>query len=208
MPNKISPTCPFCAIATAHPPLPPSSALQTIPQQHDNSYPGSSSRSHAFLVLSTKYVLAFLDIMPLSKGHILVTTREHYEKVGELGVRIGEELGRWLPIVSRVGMRVIFGQSSAVEEHHWNLVQNNGERAAQVVPHVHFHIIPRPPLVSADAMAQSPGWTMFGRGRREDLDDDEGEELAKLLREELAREVKRVKQEEGIDLDVERDYRL
>lgn len=127
-------------------------------------------------------------------------------------------------------MRVIFGQSSAVEEHHWNLVQNNGiyslslhtfpeayaklakliagERAAQVVPHVHFHIIPRPPLVSADAMAQSPGWTMFGRGRREDLDDDEGEELAKLLREELAREVKRVKQEEGIDLDVERDYRL
>lgn len=30
--------------------------------------------------------------MPLSKGHILVTTREHYEKVGELGVRIGEEV--------------------------------------------------------------------------------------------------------------------
>ena len=57
-------------------------------------------------------------------------------------------------------------------------------------------------------MAASPSWTMFGRGRREDLDDDEGEELARLLREELAREVKRVKQEEGIDLDVDRDYRL
>jgi diadenosine tetraphosphate (Ap4A) HIT family hydrolase len=85
---------------------------------------------------------------------------------------------------------------------------DTGERAAQVVPHVHFHIIPRPPLVSADAMAASPSWTMFGRGRREDLDDDEGEELARLLREELAREVKRVKQEEGIDLDVDRDYRL
>lgn len=83
-----------------------------------------------------------------------------------------------------------------------------GARAAQVVPHVHFHIIPRPPLVSADAMAASPSWTMFGRGRREDLDDDEGEELARLLREELAREVKRVKQEEGVDLDVDRDYRL
>ena len=126
-------------------------------------------------------------------------------------------------------MRVIFGQRSAAEEHHWNLVQNNGipplphihqdyllnvttkwagARAAQVVPHVHFHIIPRPPIVSADAMAASPSWTMFGRGRREDLDDDEGEELARLLREELAREVKRVKQEEGVDLDVDRDYRL
>jgi diadenosine tetraphosphate (Ap4A) HIT family hydrolase len=95
MPTKTSPTCPFCSIATAHPPLPPSSALQTIPQQlqqYDSSFPGSSQRSHAFLVLSTKYVLAFLDIMPLSKGHILVVTREHYEKVGELGVRIGEEV--------------------------------------------------------------------------------------------------------------------
>lgn len=98
MPTTTSPTCPFCSIATAHPPLPPSSALQTIPQQQDNSYPGSSQRSHAFLVLSTKYVLAFLDIMPLSKGHLLVVTREHYEKVGELGVRIGEEVYSSLPI--------------------------------------------------------------------------------------------------------------
>lgn len=83
-----------------------------------------------------------------------------------------------------------------------------GERAAQVVPHVHFHIIPRPPLASADAMAQSPSWTMFGRGRREDLDDEEGEKLAQLLRKELAREVIRVKQEESIDLDIDTDYRL
>lgn len=36
--------------------------------------------------------------MPLSKGHILVVTREHYEKVGELGVRIGEEVYLSLPI--------------------------------------------------------------------------------------------------------------
>lgn len=97
--TETSLTCPFCAIASAHPPLPPSSALQTIPQQQDNSYPESSQRSHAFLVLSTKYVLAFLDIMPLSKGHILVTTREHYEKVGELGVRIGEEVCLSLPLL-------------------------------------------------------------------------------------------------------------
>lgn len=41
---------------------------------------------------------------------------------------------------------------------------------------------------------------MFGRGQRDDLDDDEGEILAKELREELAREVKRVKDEEGVDL--------
>lgn len=42
---------------------------------------------------------------------------------------------------------------------------------------------------------------MFGRGQRDELMDDEAEELVVLLRNELAREVKRVKEEEGVDLD-------
>lgn len=37
-------------------------------------------------------MLAFLDIMPLSRGHILLTTRNHWEKVGDVGVRVGEEV--------------------------------------------------------------------------------------------------------------------
>ena len=42
---------------------------------------------------------------------------------------------------------------------------------------------------------------MFGRGQRDELDADEGEGLARLLREELAREVHRVRAVEGVDLD-------
>lgn len=88
-------------------------------------------------------------------------------------------------------------------------LQQQVKRAAQVVPHVHFHIIPRPPLADiSGALTKSPSWTMFGRGQREDLDDEEGEELARLLREELAKEVARVKDQEGIDLDVDTDYKL
>lgn len=74
-----------------------------------------------------------------------------------------------------------------------------GIRASQTVPHVHFHIIPRP-ASGADAPAGG-GWVMFGRGQRDELMDDEAEELVVLLRNELAREVKRVKEEEGVDLD-------
>lgn len=44
---------------------------------------------------------------------------------------------------------------------------------------------------------------MFGRGQREDLDDEEGESLAGLLREELAKEVERVKKDEGVDFEGE-----
>ncbi|KAH8697510.1 HIT-like domain-containing protein [Talaromyces proteolyticus] len=203
LPAIPSPTCPFCSIAAAYPPIPPSSAIQKVPPR-----PGSTESSHAFLILSTQHVLAFLDIMPLARGHILLTSRNHWEKVGDVGVRVGEEFGKWLPVLSRTAMRVIFGAESLAEEQHWNIVQNNGERAAQVVPHIHFHIIPRPPLGSPGAMTKSPSWTMFGRGQREELDDEEGEELARRLREELAREVGRVKQEEGIDLDVDIDHKL
>jgi diadenosine tetraphosphate (Ap4A) HIT family hydrolase len=63
-----------------------------------------------------------------------------------------------------------------------------GIRAAQVVPHVHFHIIPRPAHVP---QLKNKSWTMFGRGQREDLDDDEGEELAAEIRRELRKEVDR-----------------
>lgn len=63
-----------------------------------------------------------------------------------------------------------------------------GIRAAQVVPHVHFHIIPRPGHVPE---LKNKSWTMFGRGQREDLDDGEGEELASKIRSELRGEVER-----------------
>jgi hypothetical protein len=44
---------------------------------------------------------------------------------------------------------------------------------------------------------------MFGRGQRDELDDDEGQELARLLRVELAKEVASVKEKEGVDLDLD-----
>lgn len=36
--------------------------------------------------------MAFLDIMPLTRGHVLVITREHHETLGGVGVDIGREV--------------------------------------------------------------------------------------------------------------------
>jgi hypothetical protein len=41
---------------------------------------------------------------------------------------------------------------------------------------------------------------MFGRGQREELDDDEAEVLAREMRLELVEEVKRIQRDEGVDL--------
>ncbi|KKZ68452.1 hypothetical protein EMCG_05911 [[Emmonsia] crescens] len=196
-----SPTCPFCAIAAAHPPSPPSRLFTTTTPDTRPLEP----QTH--LILSTKHVLAFLDIMPLTRGHLLVISRGHYEKLGNVGVGLGRELGKWLPILSRVVARTVLGtelDSRGEDPAQWNVVQNNGPRASQTVPHVHFHIIPRPSL-DTNTPAKG-GWLMFGRGQREELDDDEGYETVAQLRAELAKEVVRVKEEEGIDLDLDGDF--
>lgn len=83
-----------------------------------------------------------------------------------------------------------------IDVEDWNVVQNNGERAAQVVPHVHFHIIPRPRTDGVpDLRAKS--WTMFGRGMREDLDDVEAAKLAEEMRRELRVVVREHEEQQG-----------
>ncbi|KAL3420794.1 Hit family protein 1-like protein 1 [Phlyctema vagabunda] len=167
----MSSPCPFCTIGEVYPP-------STSPESdHELVSPS------AFMVLSTPLCVAFLDIMPLSPGHLLVTTRKHREKVSDVTTEEARELGEWLPILSRVLAKV-----QGVWD--WNIVQNNGVAAAQVVPHVHFHIIPRPALTPE---LRNRSFTMFGRGQRSEIDDDEAVELSKKLRLELAREVEQLK---------------
>jgi len=71
--------------------------------------------------------------------------------------------------------------------------RNTGAAAAQVVPHVHFHIIPRPALTPE---LRNRSFTMFGRGQRSELDEEEAEALAGKLRAEL--EIELAREEEGM----------
>jgi hypothetical protein len=100
-------------------------------------------------------------------------------------------LGFWLPLLARTVSKV-------TNVSDYNIVQNNGARAAQVVPHVHFHIIPRPATMPE---VKNKSWTMFGRGQRDDLDDEDGKRLAgemrRVLREEVELEMGKGKGKRG-----------
>jgi diadenosine tetraphosphate (Ap4A) HIT family hydrolase len=63
--------------------------------------------------------MAFLDIMPLSPGHLLITTRKHHEKISDVTEEEARDLGAWLPRLSRV-------LANATGVWDWNIVQNNG----------------------------------------------------------------------------------
>ena len=82
-------------------------------------------------------VLAFLDINPLSRGHTLVIPKEPAETLDQLSDESAAALGRALPRICRAVMAV-----TGVREY--NVLENNGRGAHQLVQHVHFHIIPKP----------------------------------------------------------------
>ncbi|KAK0487114.1 HIT-like domain-containing protein [Armillaria novae-zelandiae] len=84
-------------------------------------------------LLETDLSYAFLDIGPLSKGHALVIPKYHAEKLHQLP---DEHLTDILPIAKRIAI--------AQGDENYNILQNNGRVAHQVVDHVHFHVIPKP----------------------------------------------------------------
>ena len=87
-------------------------------------------------IYEDEHVLAFLDIGPLSKGHTLVIPKERKTHLHELCDEASAAIGRVLPRICRAVMHA----SGATA---YNVLQNNGSTAGQVVMHVHFHIIPR-----------------------------------------------------------------
>lgn len=133
---------------------------------------------------------------------MLVVVRNHREKLGDVGVEEGAEVGRWLGVISRAVVGSVredelgrdVGEEGKGDVGDWNIVQNNGARAAQVVPHVHFHIIPR---VGDVPEVRARSWTVFGKGQREDLDEEDAVVLVKRMRERLGRELERTKRREG-----------
>ncbi|MFM7259732.1 MAG: HIT family protein [bacterium] len=87
-------------------------------------------------VYEDNHVLAFLDIGPLSDGHLLVIPKEAKAQIDELSNESAAALGRVLPRLARAVM-------SATGCTSYNILQNNGASAHQAVMHVHFHIIPK-----------------------------------------------------------------
>lgn len=90
-----------------------------------------------YRIYEDTHCLAFLDVAPLSLGHVLVIPKEPAETMAELSDEGAAALGRILPRLCRAVM-------AASGTNDYNVLQNNGGSAHQGVMHVHFHIIPKP----------------------------------------------------------------
>jgi len=81
-------------------------------------------------------MVAFLDVNPVHPGHALVMPKQHVEKF----VDVSPENCKAIAGVIQKIMKSLTGD---LGYDGVNLIQNNGAAAGQIVPHLHFHVIPR-----------------------------------------------------------------
>jgi len=87
-------------------------------------------------IYSTDKVFAFLDIAPVRNGHALVIPKTHYPTLWDLPPDLAADM---LAAIQVVGKAIMEGTNA----EGLNLGMNNYEAAGQLVPHAHFHLIPR-----------------------------------------------------------------
>jgi histidine triad (HIT) family protein len=90
----------------------------------------------AQIVFEDESIIAFLDINPVQPGHTLVVPKSHS---GGLHDAVAETLDQLIRATQKIAHVV----TQAMEAEGFNVELNNGAVAGQLIPHLHFHIIPR-----------------------------------------------------------------
>lgn len=128
-----------------------------------------AGRAEASVVHEDEVAIAFLDLNPVTRGHLLVVPRAHGSGLEEIDVATGAHVWSVAHRIARALRR------SSLQPDGVNLLLCDGEVAFQTVFHLHLHVIPR----YAD-----DGWTIVPTAREREralLDHD-----ARIVRDVLA----------------------
>ncbi len=88
------------------------------------------------IIFENNLNLAFLDISPISKGHVIVIPKNHYSNLEDIPEY---ELTELYKVVKFLAIKI----HEKLKIDGYNILQNNFEAAGQVIQHFHVHIIPR-----------------------------------------------------------------
>ena len=81
-------------------------------------------------------LIAIMDLSPTSKGHSLIIPKEHYTNIYDIDEEIAGK-------VMKTAKKLATKMTVALNCDGFNLLQNNGETAGQIMFHFHMHLIPR-----------------------------------------------------------------
>lgn len=87
-------------------------------------------------VLENELAYALYDIKPISRGHVLIIPKRHFEQIFDA-----------TPQESAAIKVLVLGMKADIERTHkpdgYNIWVNCGHAAGQIVMHAHVHLIPR-----------------------------------------------------------------
>merc|ERR1719433_1954913 len=89
-----------------------------------------------YKIFETDKALAFLDLFPCTPGHALLITKGPYKTIMDMPPEEAAALLQELPRLSKAVQEATGAEGV-------NILQNNLKAAGQVIPQVHFHVIPR-----------------------------------------------------------------
>ena len=92
----------------------------------------------AYIIHQDEWTLSFLDINPFTWGHALVLPKDHFASLKELPDGMVSPLMKNISLVAKAVIR-----AAGVDS--FNVLLNDGGVAGQIVPHIHFHVVPRSP---------------------------------------------------------------
>ena len=118
----------------------------------------------ANIVYEDAQVLAFLDHLPIRLGHTLVISKSHYETILDIP---DTELAHLIQITKKIAGKIM----KNLNAKGFRISNNNYHAARQLVPHIHFHIIP---VIGDTPLSVTPG--------RLELPPTELEEIAEKIR--------------------------
>jgi histidine triad (HIT) family protein len=93
-------------------------------------------KGSAHVVYQDETHIAIMDKYPIQRGHVLVIPKEHHERIIDMPRESVSELFARVPMIAK-GVLLATGADG------FNIGNNNGKAANQIIPHVHVHIIPR-----------------------------------------------------------------
>lgn len=94
----------------------------------------ASGEVNSDIVLERDNAIAFRDINPAAKTHVLVIPRRHIASAADLSASDGDLLAEIFGIINEIA-------TSEGLESGYRIVTNFGPDAGQSVHHLHFHLI-------------------------------------------------------------------
>jgi histidine triad (HIT) family protein len=89
----------------------------------------------AKIVYEDERALAFRDVEPKARVHILIVPKKDIARISEAGAADEALLGHLLTVAAEVARK------EGVDETGYRIVINNGPHAGESVPHLHVHLL-------------------------------------------------------------------